>query len=985
MRQKIEYSLEGSYKVDLYSGGKLVQEGNWMTNFITQTGLMYPIIYPFIDCFQFLSIGTDARNNVAGILSGNPTTGVYAPITSFQTSQGSGSGQWIGYEGYATVLGGGATSCGTQITTLGPRFFRAWNIPTGAPNGETIQQAAGMLTINEFAVSPSSGSDQTGACAFSRINRTVTIPNNQSAIISYQLAVNLQNTGLTFFNSGTFQTGQANVTNDTNIISGWANLSGYYRQVYFGLEIIDENGAHCILNEGAGMEPSMTNFQGYIFYLSPDNSQFDINNTTGIQTLDYLSYSGDGLLQSLNTMDAGVVGQTLSPGQNYYNYYYGPAFPPSQENNNLPNDIRIGGLNSSFQLPDVSNYSVANNFNSENYLTPIDASQLPISYATPGHFGFNNSLTNFKQKAVFSSRIFRLPFDPSRNYNQNATGRKKTITRKTIFPAISALGYNTRFGSLVYSYMAGYSPGTAIQSQTITFYPMIDTLFYDSSGRSLMQHYRLISGIYLTERGSGISDANFFLYPSGDNTSRFNKSIRTFQGGYNSTNITGIDTTSPALSTAIDTTLYPTSNYYNYYWNNSSSQSQGAVSGVLANGPVNANEFGNSKTSVSGGAGWGAVYGLLGNIDYFGQYYDCGLTEHNVIISGGNLTIIPISPPSNTGTIYWPSILSGNEIKLGIKNVTFYSPEFGTILDTGWFSNTNQIIEKVTFIDKDNTCNNGGLLNNGDNQQMIHNPTGFTNQTVPITNPSNPVYNSEYGYFLTTIKYNYSQIFAGDINNFVCSNNNLGLTGYIDSLSTSSCCDNGGRSSINSITGSVLTSIVPSIAEVNSNGFSLTNAITITGFFANIRERGYINGLNGNAINAGANLEFYFSGQSGGHPLYITYLQNSGAGSAVIAHSYLSPTVRVTSFMRPTGYIVHTEYIRNPNILFPTSSSVVSITGYRLLPNYGLPNNNGINNYFPQIGGELPGLSTDNVLELYQDVTFSSPCASNDPTCVNPF
>jgi hypothetical protein len=508
---------------------------------------------------------------------------------------------------------------------------------------------------------------------------------------------------------------------------------------------------------------------------------------------------------------------------------------------------------------------------------------------------------------------------------------------------------------------------------------MVDTLFFDSAGRSLMQHYRLITGVVLTERGSGISNATFFLTPTGQNTSRFNNSLGTFQGPYTGINLSGIDTNSPYLSNVINTNNYPTSPYYNWLWNSNQQTTNNTVSGVLFDGVLHTGSFGNSQDSINGGYGWGSVYGLVGNLNYFSQFYDCGLTDHNITGGTGALSITP--PPNNTGLIYWPSVVNGTPVTLNITGVTFFSHEFGTILDTGWFNFNRQIIEKVTFFDNNSSCVPAGLLNNGNSQQMIYNPTGFTNQNVPIQNPSSPVYASEYGYYLTTVRYNYANLSSSDQINFVCSVNNVAFTGFIDTGTSASCSTNNVINT-NTITGKFLTGIVPVISAPN---FSLVNAITITGLFTGLSQRGYTNGINGTPISAGQPLEFFLSGFSGSKPLYLTYLQVSGEGTNTIAHSYLNPSVHVTSFMRPTGYLIHEEKIINPNQLFQTSTAAILTTGYRLLPNYGLPNNIGVNTYSPQTGGYYPGLSFNNTLEAYMDISYSSPCSAGDNTCVNAY
>jgi len=64
-----------------------------------------------------------------------------------------------------------------------------------------------------------------------------------------------------------------------------------------------------------------------------------------------------------------------------------------------------------------------------------------------------------------------------------------------------------------------------------------------------------------------------------------------------------------------------------------------------------------------------------------------------------------------------------------------------------------------------------------------------------------------------------------------------------------------------------------------------------------------------------------------------------------------------TIFSKPSGSIHHVENI--------------GTSGYRLLPNYALPNNNNINTYSPARGGAYPGLSMQNGMDLYFTFNWS--------------
>lgn len=655
MKTQVNIGLEGAFKVDFYSGGKFVETTDWFNNFITPTGLFYPNIYPFVDCFRFLSLGSDGSTpNSGGYVTGVGftgasigTTGLSSPINSYTTLQGTTeSGTYIGWQGYANGTDSNSQSaCGTVLTEKGIRFYRAWTIPTG---GVDYYMGTGGLTINEFMVSPSSGNDATGRWAFSRVRRTVTIPVGYSAIISYQLSINLQNTGLTYFGPNTFSTGLADVTSDEDdfgLVSGWNNLSGYYRHVYHGLNIINSAGAHDTPEYGCGMEPSISNLSDYCFYLSPDNSHFDVTKTGNPNSDVNKAYQADGLMGSIFGIQTTYpVSRTSFSDVDFY----GPTptakggisdYPDSV---NTPFNIRIG-KDGFFNLPPISNYASGKDFGSFNYQDFHDASQQPISYATPGYLQKNPNKVDYTQKAIFSTRIFKQPIDLSIPQN-TISGRSKTITRKTLFSPVSSLGYNTRFGSLVFA--SNLAPNTNSQS---IYYPMVDTLFFDTSGRSLMQHYRFIN-VILDNRGTGVADSYFNILPNGENINVF-ANAKTFQGEYDiaDSNPYGFNPNHPAII---------------------------GNKGILLSGYSDINNVsGDATFSSSGCSGYGMVYGILTG-EKAGEsirngYLDCGLVDHNVT---GNSTRLSLTlAPTSTGIIYWPN--KSSQLKLSITGIKYYSTQ----------------------------------------------------------------------------------------------------------------------------------------------------------------------------------------------------------------------------------------------------------------------------------------------------------------------
>ena len=651
MKVKINYGMEGAFKFDLYSGGKLVESSDWFSNFITQTGLLYPLSYPFVNCFRFLSLGNNGNVNSGIKIGSSPTTGLLSPLTGINTSAGVQSGTYIGWQGYETGTAGQESACGTVLTESGPRFFRAWTIPTGGL-GTTVNEPAGFLNIQEFMVSPSSGNDPNGGqYAFSRIVRNLSIPNGFSAIVSYQLRINIQNTGITYFPSGSFATGNADVSNDPDLVASWGNLSGYFRQVCYGLESVDSAGASYIPVWGAPMEPYQSDLSTTSFYLSPDNSDFEVNGSGGAQSDPVQAYKADGLMKQLGLwgLDMTYPNTTivnLDPNglNNLYNRPAPDGVPLNWPTVNTPINIRLGGGGVSLDSPSVADYAVVNNLPSTfNYQTFQQSAGQSISYATPGINGFDPSRTNFGQKAVFSTAITKLPFAQT---GQNLpTGRKKTITRRTTFSPKSSLGYNTRFGSLVYAFN---QDNTQSQGNRV-YYPMIDCLFFDSSGRSLMPHYRYIN-VFLTNRGTGIANATISIIPSGTNVSIFNN-LQTFQGNYNGGFVSGFDTTHPCFTDYLNGNLL-------------------TPIGVLLPGNVDPNNTDGS--TVTGtynslpytGFGYGEVYGIVVGNNYYQNPPDVGLTDHSLTVN---------TAPNPSGTLFWPSVVNGAPLKLSINNIQYFS------------------------------------------------------------------------------------------------------------------------------------------------------------------------------------------------------------------------------------------------------------------------------------------------------------------------
>lgn len=926
MKSQIEYGLEGAFKMDLYKGGEFVSSTDYFSNFITPTGLTYPNRYSFADCFKFLSLGSlSAQHSGTTGLGGFGTTGLSLPIGNFSTSNGSQGANYVGWEGYAT--GATSSNCGTVLSEAGVRFFRAWYIPTGDIS-TTVNEVAGGLSIGEFMVSPGSGADPIGKSAFSRVIRNLFIPNGYRAIISYQLKVNIRNTGISSFGAGTFQTGNAEVSNDAALIATWANLSGYYRQVYNGLRYVDNLGFTYVTRLGDGMEPSSNNLNSMLWYLSPDNSQFDVNSLNGGAQTDFSkAYKSDGLMAYIKNLDLssvvskpGYLSMTHDDFNNAYYYDAPTVVDDVPAANEFLTNIRLGKSDNALLLPQTNDYRVDDaapgNFTYLTKQTNLDAKS--ISYATPGVNGFSDAFSDFGKRAVFTSASIKLPFYTG---NQNAiTGRKKTITRKAAFSPVSSLGYNTRFGSLVYAFnQASPTPDTAL------YYPMIDCMFYDSSGRALMPHYRFISGIQLSERGTGIVDAGLYLSGSfGQNIFKF-VPLKTFQGQFVS-NMSGHPICQQIAYQ--DDPITPTVTYY---------------SGFLASGALNVNAYGTTGTfnvgNINSPNGWGSVYGVAATSEFYTLPFDIGLADHS---PSGNLF-----DPSNTGAVYWPIISPVNRIFLNYSGLTFYHPDIGLVSDTGWYGPNQQIVRSINF----------NLLDSGYSDISNSAPTFVKNVTGNVGN-------SFSGYFLTTKQYFNSAV---NVPTDTVQFNNYGFTGYVTSSAITpgklfgTTWKDQGLIPLNSF------SFIPQTTPMTL--FGTTGVKRVTGFFTGLTDRGYPNGT-GNPFQASDLASVFFTGFSGSSPLYLTYI--SGSGNSAWGLSYLSGLTALTDFCPPRGNPIH----------FETSGSI----GARLAPNFSKPNYYGSDLYEASYGGELPALSLDNGLEMYLDISWSSPCgpsvAAN--TCLEP-
>jgi len=144
--------LQGQFKLDLHdASGNLIKTSEFIDNFITNSGVMYPYYFAFADCFRFLSIGSGDKGN--SLLKNFPnifseTTGldIAIPDLSYLGNRNNWDSPDTNYALYP--------ACGYTFSDGGVNLFRQWTLPTnlGGSNPSGVFQSDG--TFNEFMVSP---------------------------------------------------------------------------------------------------------------------------------------------------------------------------------------------------------------------------------------------------------------------------------------------------------------------------------------------------------------------------------------------------------------------------------------------------------------------------------------------------------------------------------------------------------------------------------------------------------------------------------------------------------------------------------------------------------------------------------------------------------------------------------------------------------------------------------------------------------------
>ena len=673
--------MRGQYKVDIFSGKTLVKTTDWFTNDITNTGVLYPYTYSFARCFMFLSLGlgqfTELGNGLQSYTGFNGTNGATA-IVSYPTNDGNTqTGSYMGWQSYASG-GASTTACGTQFTPNGLNMFRAWNVPTG-----NVAVGGAGLEIDSFMVSPSSGTDPTGCFAFSCVNQPVFIASGYNATIYYQLSLNFSDysnsavyfpTGVN--SNGYFNTGSANIGGlDTTLVSGWANLSGIYRQLFPGLQCVDNNGACVVTDHGAMLEPNLLNPGNLYFYLSPDISAYAVSKYDGTGLLtENSAYNSNGLCANYSEYCSNYVGPSNPTAaitkvinnvsiSDPNSFYYGNDVTNGSSSVFLSNQtpVQLTATNQNIHLknfPNLSGYSnliTSFTYNQTNF---VNATGQQIAYASPGSSLFTTAVPNYGQPAVFSTALTRVPPNP------NVGGRVQKVTKSSRISPIQALGWNARYGSMVLANINGLTT-----PETVVAYPYMEYLFFDTSGRAAnMPHYRYIPEIYLLDRGTGVAQVVFSITGAGVNGGP-NSPIQMFW------NVTGFMGPYQSNSSGLNG---------NYPWT-------GYISGTdptFGNGTDLPSGFVFSGTSpkpnLSGSTsigqyGYGAVYGII--VPFSGFYAlptDTCLLDNPVWsgFSGDKGWNTTPNPTGETGLLCWPT--PGIGLNLVVSGMKYYYPTFAT-------------------------------------------------------------------------------------------------------------------------------------------------------------------------------------------------------------------------------------------------------------------------------------------------------------------
>jgi hypothetical protein len=137
--------LQGQFKFDLYDrDNNLLKSSNYINNFITNSGLMYPLHFAFADCFRFLSVGSgNLQNSIS-----TETTGleIVIPELSYIGSRND-------FEKEDSTNYAQAPSCGYRFPNPNiVELYRGWTLPNNSGEENGFFKNEGIL--KEFMVTP---------------------------------------------------------------------------------------------------------------------------------------------------------------------------------------------------------------------------------------------------------------------------------------------------------------------------------------------------------------------------------------------------------------------------------------------------------------------------------------------------------------------------------------------------------------------------------------------------------------------------------------------------------------------------------------------------------------------------------------------------------------------------------------------------------------------------------------------------------------
>lgn len=495
-----DIKVYGKFKFDVYNkNDSLDYSTEYVSNFITPTGLSYISHFAFSDCFRYISIGTGTAPN--SILNFG-TTGLEKPILSSGYS-------YVGGNPISTCVNRrgnqySSNGCGTEVTSSGVLLSRSWRIPVsnyflqdydinecmvspGAPKVRAyLFGATGLCHCNEQGyVSPSETGITIGGIesfdfyqrypniceadkAFARVIQNIPIKESQYLVIKYSLLIN-PDTGINTFG---FKDHRDNpyIGHDNEGRDNWIGSSGIYNLVHYGIKLINNGsvsststpqinshyqfrvGESYIPVMGSALEPSCPIINRY-GAISCDNVIAVANDEAGtlIDTGLYFPYNPQG-----RSFPSGLLRFTpefaKNPQTSYSNYY----------------NFR---QNSGFNWPHPNSVNV--NITSFRNVFPQDI-----------YFG---ELSNIKDGVS------------ERNIELTGRVRRKILNYQFAEPA---LPYPFPVRAFVMSY---------IHSGNDTAYPELDMLFYPKNSSGMFYKEPEI-GIRLSSADSNIT------FPTGFNT-----------------------------------------------------------------------------------------------------------------------------------------------------------------------------------------------------------------------------------------------------------------------------------------------------------------------------------------------------------------------------------------------------------------------------------------------------------------------------------